>query len=57
MLAEAFELFELVYDTPIAITADGEYVPELATEWSVADDGVTWTVTLRDDATFHDGSR
>jgi len=55
LLSEAFELFELVYDTPIAITADGEYVPELATDWSVADDGVTWTVTLRDDATFHDG--
>ena len=55
LLSEAFELFELVYDTPIAITADGDYVPELATEWSVADDGVTWTVTLRDDATFHDG--
>lgn len=55
LLSEAFELFELVYDTPIAITADGEYVPELATEWSVAEDGVTWTVTLRDDATFHDG--
>ncbi len=55
LLSEAFELFELVYDTPIAITADGDYVPELATDWSVADDGVTWTVTLRDDATFHDG--
>jgi peptide/nickel transport system substrate-binding protein len=55
LLSEAFELYELVYDTPIAITADGEYVPELATDWSVADDGVTWTVTLRDDATFHDG--
>jgi peptide/nickel transport system substrate-binding protein len=56
LLSEAFELYELVYDTPIAITAEGEYVPELATEWSVADDDVTWTVTLRDDATFHDGT-
>lgn len=56
LLSEAFELFELVYDTPISITAEGEYEPELATEWSVAEDGVTWTVTLRDDATFHDGT-
>ena len=55
LLAESFELYELVYDTPLSITADGEYVPELATEWSVAEDDVTWTVTLRDDATFHDG--
>ena len=56
LLSEAFELFELIYDTPLSITADGEYVPELATEWSVADDDVTWTVTLRDDVTFHDGT-
>jgi len=55
LLSEAFEIYELVYDTPIGITAEGEYVPELATEWSVSDDGLTWTVMLRDDATFHDG--
>ncbi|MGH2445307.1 MAG: ABC transporter substrate-binding protein [Candidatus Limnocylindria bacterium] len=55
LLAEAFTLYEAVYDTPIGITADGEYVPELATEWSVSDDGLTWTLTIRDDATFHDG--
>lgn len=55
LLSEAFELFELVYDAPLAITAEGEYVPELATAWSVADDGVTWTVELRDDVVFHDG--
>jgi peptide/nickel transport system substrate-binding protein len=48
-------LYDLIYDTPIAVTSDGEYVPELATEWEVADDGVTWTLTIRDDATFHDG--
>lgn len=55
LLSEAFEVYELVFDTPMAITADGEYVPELATDWSVAEDGVTWTVNLRDDVTFHDG--
>ena len=55
-LSEDYELYELVYDTPISITPAGEYVPELATEWSVADDDVTWSVTLRDDASFHDGT-
>ncbi len=55
-LAEDFQLYELVYDTPINITTEGEYVPELATEWTVADDDLTWSVTLRDDATFHDGT-
>jgi peptide/nickel transport system substrate-binding protein len=55
LLAESYDLYELVYDTPIGINQAGEFVPELATEWSVADDGVTWTMTIRDDAVFHDG--
>jgi peptide/nickel transport system substrate-binding protein len=55
VLSEAYTLYELMYDTPIGITSDGEYVPELATEWGVSDDGLTWTLTIRDDATFHDG--
>lgn len=55
LLAESYTLYELVYDTPIGINPAGEFVPELATEWSVADDGVTWTMTIRDDAVFHDG--
>ncbi|HEY7332497.1 MAG TPA: ABC transporter substrate-binding protein [Candidatus Limnocylindria bacterium] len=55
LLAEAYDLYELVYDTPIGINEAGEFFPELATEWSVADDGVTWTMTIRDDAVFHDG--
>lgn len=30
-------------------------VPDLATEWSVSDDGLTWTFTLREGVTWHDG--
>jgi peptide/nickel transport system substrate-binding protein len=48
-------LYRLVYDTPIAVTSSGQYVARLATEWEVSDDGVTWTLTIRGDATFHDG--
>ena len=55
VLAESYTIYELVYDTPVAVTATGEWVPRLATEWSVSDDGLTWTMTLVDDATFHDG--
>ena len=33
----------------------GDLEPKLATEWSSEDD-TTWTFTLRDDVTFHDGS-
>jgi peptide/nickel transport system substrate-binding protein len=56
LLSEAYVLYELVYDTPITVTEQGEYVAELATEWSVSDDGLTWTMGIRDDATFHDGT-
>ena len=31
-------------------------VPSLATEWSVSDDGLTWTLQLVENATFHDGT-
>ena len=30
LLSEAYTLYELVYDTPIAVTQAGEFVPELA---------------------------
>ena len=55
VLAEAYTIYELVYDTPVTVTAQGEFVPRLATEWSVSEDGLTWTMTIRDDATFSDG--
>lgn len=33
-----------------------DYLPGLAKEWSVSEDGLTWTFVLRDDVTFHDGT-
>lgn len=36
--------------------APGGPRPALATKWSVAPDGRTWTFTLREGVTFHDGS-
>ena len=53
---EAFNLFDLVYDTLINIDLRGEPYPGLATEWSLADDGRTWTFTLAEGATWHDGT-
>ncbi|MDN5654133.1 MAG: ABC transporter substrate-binding protein, partial [Kocuria sp.] len=32
----------------------GKPVPGLATEWSVSDDGLTYTFTLRKNVSFHD---
>jgi peptide/nickel transport system substrate-binding protein len=55
-LSEDYVLYELVYDTPIAVAPNGDFVPELATDWSVSDDGLTWTLTLVEGAQFHDGT-
>jgi peptide/nickel transport system substrate-binding protein len=55
VLAEDYTLYEIVYDTPVGLDLDGNYVPELATDWSVSADGLTWTMTIRPDAVFHDG--
>lgn len=46
----------LIYDTLITKDENGEYVPELATSWEFTDD-LTIHVVLRDDVTFHNGSK
>jgi len=42
----------LVYQDP----RSGEFVPGLAQEWEVSDDGLTYTFHLRRDVAFHDGT-
>lgn len=44
-----------VYDPLFARTPELGVTPALATEYSVSEDGLTWTVQLRDDVTWHDG--
>jgi peptide/nickel transport system substrate-binding protein len=56
VLTEDYTLYDLVYDSPLNIDFQGQFQPELATDWSVSDDGLTWTMTIRDDVTFHDGT-
>ena len=55
-LTEAFDLIELVYDALVYIDFGGNYHPELAESWTVSDDGLTYTFTLRDGAMFSDGT-
>ena len=51
----SFEVLENVYDTLVAPDADLQMQPALAEEWETSDDELTWTFTLRDGVTFHDG--
>jgi peptide/nickel transport system substrate-binding protein len=55
VLVEDYILYNLIYDSLLNIDLEGNFQPEIATEWSVSDDGLTWTLKLRDDVVFHDG--
>lgn len=49
-------LYANVFEGLTRITADGTVAPALATDWSVGDDGLTVTFTLREGVRFHDGA-
>ncbi|QYC41504.1 Glutathione-binding protein GsiB precursor [Nonomuraea coxensis DSM 45129] len=44
------------FDALLSKAEDGTYHPWLATSWTVSDDGLTYTLDLREDVTFHDGA-
>ncbi len=48
-------LSALVYSGLMRRMPDGTLVPDLASEYAVSADGLTYTFTLRDHLTFHDG--
>ncbi|HRW50330.1 MAG TPA: ABC transporter substrate-binding protein [Caldilinea sp.] len=56
VLAEAYTLFDLIYDSMYQLELDGTYTPELAESVDVSEDGTVWTFKLRDGFTFHDGT-
>ncbi len=49
------QVYQLIYDKLVDIDEGLNIVPELATEWDVSDDGLEYTFTLVEGATFHDG--
>jgi peptide/nickel transport system substrate-binding protein len=46
----------MVYDTLVAIDAEGNYRPQMLEGWQVSEDRLTWTFTLREGLEFSDGT-
>jgi len=55
VLAAAGLVIELVYDGLLEVDANLVPGPSLAESWTVSDDALTYTFTLRPNATFHNG--
>lgn len=49
-------LIDNVYQGLVSRTPDQKIEPELASDYKISPDGLTYTFTLRDGVTFHDGS-
>ncbi len=45
-----------IYDYLVEVLPDSSIVPNLASSWEISEDGLTYTFTLEDGVTFHDGS-
>ena len=55
-LSVNFPLIKNLYDSLIEYGPDGEPLPSLASEWTIAEDNSSVTLELRDDVTFHSGA-
>lgn len=51
---DAYHIFA-VYNRLLDVDDNFQTIPELATEWSVSPDGLTWTFKLREGVKFHSG--
>ncbi|MCM2131659.1 peptide ABC transporter substrate-binding protein [Larsenimonas rhizosphaerae] len=45
-----------IYEGLVTLDPEGQYVPGVARDWRVSDDGLSWTFHLRDDAKWSDGA-
>lgn len=55
-LAVAVRVIRTIYDSLVVQLPDNTIKPWLATEWSVSEDGKSYTFKLRQDVKFHDGT-
>ena len=51
------EILFNVYEGLVRCTAEGEFVPCLATDYEISADALTYTFTLRENVTFHNGKK
>lgn len=49
------QVFQLIFDKLVDIDPELNIVPELSSEWEIAEDGMEYTFTLVEGVTFHDG--
>lgn len=50
------DMTALIYSGLLKATPDGQLINDLAKSWSVDDDGLIYTFTIKDNAKFHDGA-
>lgn len=50
------QVFQSLYNTLIDIDEDLNFVPELAKDWEISEDGKTYTFYLQENVNFHDGT-
>ncbi|MBN1776497.1 MAG: peptide ABC transporter substrate-binding protein [Clostridiales bacterium] len=53
---DILSVYDMVYESLIAVDDEGLPQPYLAEDWTVEDNGNVWTFTLRDNLYFSDGS-
>ena len=53
---EVLYVLSAVYDTLVRQASNGEFVAGLAKSWTLSEDAKTYTLYLRQDVTFHDGT-
>ncbi len=52
-----YDWLNILYDSLIAYDDEYNAIPRAAKDWTVSDDGKTWTFNLRDDIYFSDGEQ
>lgn len=49
------QINDLIFEGLVGYDEQDQIVPALAESWAISEDGLTFTFTLREDATWHDG--